>query len=224
MQRNHTKNIYHKFYRKKNSHSIANQRALELLSVMTQLNNSNFPILEIGAGIGTISETLLITTNNEIFAQEYDEACRDQLKKISKKFQNRLNVSGSIVIQAYKFIIIDGPYSKKEMYCAIKASRSTLKWIAIENGRTATRIQIAASLFKARYRQSTVEFRRQNYAPSLTFFYVDNPPYRQHLQIFMDLLFTLGKYWPKYLKLLSRKGASRHFKVGEKREGEFGKI
>ena len=221
---NHTNEIYYKFKSKKGSHSIANQLALELLCIMTQLDNSNLPILEVGAGIGTITETLLRTTNNEIFAQEYNELCREKLKKLEKSFPGKLNISDSIDIQTYKYIVIDGPYSKKEMFNAIKVSQFTLKWVAIENGRTATRIQIAISLFKAGLRQSTVEFRKDNYAPSLTFFYVHKPPYKNNLQTFMDLIFILGKYWPKYLKLLLRRGGRQHFKVGKKMEGEFGKV
>lgn len=216
-------NIFLNMQQQKGSHSIANYRALELLCIMTRLDEQKYPILEIGAGIGTITSTLLALTKNTIFAQEFDEECRKRLKSIKRSYPDRLKIGPNIDIQPYKFIIIDGPYHKEEMFEAIKVGKAKLKWVAIENGRTATRIQIANSLYKAGLRQSVVEFRRENYKPSLTFFFCDSPPQSLPVQTFADYCVVLLKYWPKYLKLLLKKGGHKHFRVGKKLEGEFGK-
>jgi phospholipid N-methyltransferase len=224
VNKNSVTKIYNLKRKQKGSHSIANERALELLRIMAQLDNTANPILEIGAGIGTITQVLLEKTDDMIYAQEHQKNCFDRLIKISRKFPNRLSISSNIEVLPYKYIIIDGPYNKKQMRNALKVSKGTLNWVAIENSRTATRIQIASSLFRVGYRQSTVEFRRSNYKPSLTFFYVYNPPYRQYFQITLDYFISCLKYWPKYLRLILKKGGSKHFRVGKKIEGEFGKL
>ena len=219
-----TKEIYESFKIKAGSHSIANLRALELLDIFVKIDDSKNPILEIGAGIGTVTTLLLSKTDVEIYAHEYQEACLQELDSLKKKYSNRLHVDKKIESLTYKFVIIDGPYDKKEMFEALRCSRNSLCWIAIENGRTSTRIQISSSLFRLRLRQQVVEFRRADYRPSLTLFFLDNVPYRQKSQILSDYVVVIFRFWPKYLKLLMRRGGSKHFRIGKKLEGEKGVV
>lgn len=214
--------IYSQFSKMPGSHSIANRRALELFEIFIRLDKSENPILEIGAGIGTITRLLLSTTKQKIYAQEFNDECIIKLTKIKKKYQARLYINKEIVANSYKFIIIDGPYNKLQMLNAIKLSANSLSWIAIENGRTATRIQIANSLYKAGFRQSVVEFKRPNFKPSLTLFFVETPPYKLRIQSLFDFLVIMCRFWPKYIKLILKYGG-KHYKVGKKLENEFGK-
>ncbi len=218
------KKIFEDFKNQPGSHSISNLRALELLEIFVKIDVTKNPILEIGAGLGTVTTLLLSATDDDIYAHEYQEACLQRLDSLKEKYPGRLHVSDRINALAYKFVVIDGPYDKKEMLDALRCSKNTLCWIAIENGRTSTRIQISSSLFKLGMRQQVVEFRRANYKPSLTLFFLDNVPYRQNSQILSDYILAMLRFWPKYLKLLMSRRGSKHFRIGKKLEGEKGVI
>jgi hypothetical protein len=224
LKKSNSHEIYESFNSGEGSHSISNLRALELLEIIIKMDDSDFPILEIGAGIGTITTLLLRKTSVEIYAHELQDSCIDRLSDLQKTYPARLFVDSYIKPLAYKFVVIDGPYDKDEMFDALKSSKSSIRWIAIENGRTATRIQISSLLFRLGVRQQVVEFRRANYKPSLTVFFLDRTPYRQSIQIFLDYILVMSKFWPKYLKLLMRPGGSKHFRVGKKIEEEFGVV
>jgi hypothetical protein len=224
MRESDSHELFNTFKNKEGAHSISNARALELIEIFIKMDDSETPILEVGAGIGTITTLLLNKTNVEIYAHELQASCVEKLGDIKKKYPGRPQIDSNIKPLIYKFIVIDGPYDKNEMFAALKLSKNTIRWIAIENGRTATRIQISSSLFRLGIRQQVVEYRRANYKPSLTVFFLDSAPYRQVAQNFSDYIQAMFKFWPKYLRLLIRRGGTKHYRVGRKIEGELGPL
>ena len=187
------------------------------------------PILEVGAGIGTITRILLQSYRNEVYCYELDQFCLGELRMLkknhAKKYSKRLHVISNLdKCDAINFfaIIIDGPISKKELSKIIKSSNN-LKFIVIENYRLLQRFWVTKLLYKAKFRQQYVEI-RHSFKPTATIFFVEKDCNKKlALHSFLDFANIVSRIFPK-LVLHSWQSKGKILKIGKYKENGSGVV
>ncbi len=142
---------WERFKKLPGSDAIASKAALLSILSLTLLRPPN-KVVEVGAGLGTITEFMLEFTSAQVISTEPVPALFKELKKReSLKFQVVLDETE---IDVDKFlpdwVIIDGP-------CNIEALRrlllpGSLEVIIVENQRIKTRFQVARALVQQKIR------------------------------------------------------------------------
>jgi phospholipid N-methyltransferase len=211
---------------------LGNLQVLQGLSYFFPTNIKavrNQPILEVGAGIGTITRILLQSYKNDVYCYELDQFCLNELrilkKNYAKKHSKRLHVISNLdKCNAIDFfaIIIDGPISKKELSKIIKSSNN-LKFIAIENYRLLQRFWVTKLLYKAQFRQQYIEI-RHDFKPTATIFFVEKDYDKKlALHLFLDFANVVSKIFPK-LVLHSWQSKGKILKIGKYNENGSGVV
>jgi hypothetical protein len=131
-------------------------------------------ILELGGGIGTLTEVLLKLTNAEVLVVENNQYCRTKLN------QNLLGHRAFELIEEYKFLsndtkaemlIIDvnnGIFNVKELILR----ESLLRVIFIEGHHLAHRLNISRTLLSKNYIQEYIDLRPSRGVKGCCFFHI----------------------------------------------------
>lgn len=199
--------VYWKGFKKKEfSEFIASATALRaILSLM--IIEPPRKVLEIGAGIGTISNFILENSNAEVYATEPDpqilEMCKTNLTKnlSEKKFKKFTIVQHegefSELIK-FDWIIIDGQISKSELLRHLV--NEDLNLIIIENQRLFSRLHIAFRLCKLGYRYNYLEI-DSNDETGIAAFKINHRGTRSNPLIVFEFIAFLLNVLPRMIKL-----------------------
>lgn len=136
--------IYTTFKEKRGSEFISKPVSIDFFVKFCKKENPQ-KILELGAGIGTISYTLLKYSDSFIDMYEENDFCKDKLKENLSEFKGRYHIIPSYKMlppkEHYDLIVVDGGGSKKgdtgytkAIYLFIRHIRS-LKVIYFEGSR-----------------------------------------------------------------------------------------
>src|SRR5262245_10272146 len=100
--------IFETFKAKEGSEHLANRVAIEaVLQTVRQLKPRK--VLEIGAGIGTVSYAVLKHTDAELVAVEHNEFCRQEMRKNLAGLRSYTVCDyGDIRPQQYDLVVVDG--------------------------------------------------------------------------------------------------------------------
>lgn len=188
----------------------------------------NKPILEIGAGIGTITKVLLESYSGDIYAYELNDFCLSKLEKIRKsdfkQSKKRLHLTSNLDnFNGINFsvIVIDGPISKKQLYSIVQNS-SELKLVIIDNYRLLQRVWVAKALRKAKFRQQFIEI-IVNEKPGAAVFFTFKQTKKLRMHTVIDFTLVFLRIFPKLARhVYSSKG--RVLTLGNKIEVKFERI
>ena len=213
--------VFKKYEQKSGSLAIAKLEALRVIEFFTQYKDlsTNYNILEIGGGIGTITNLLLLCTESKVYVQESNEFCRSELRKLKAQFPSRVEISSGIENQSYEFIIIDGPYNSKELELALKSSVG-LRIILFESGRIKSRVGVLRQVSKLKFRVQYLEFRDTNYKSVVGIFLPEKHPKRKRSEMGLDFLAIYLRLKLKYLRLVAITPKAKY--IGSWQEGETG--
>ena len=126
---------------------------LNLLEVIEKYDIKN--ALDWGAGIGTITNLLMISTDCYITAYELNEWCRDQFKK-NLTLTKRIELSNKFPLLAqYDLIVIDDDISRKQIKKLVRGRKT--KIIFIEGWRNKTVGHVSLALLLS---SSSAQFKR----------------------------------------------------------------
>ena len=208
--------------------SIAGFGCLSVIKGLSFFISNKQPILEIGAGIGTITKTLLENYKGKLYCHELNAFCTSELEKIKKsnykKAKSRVLITSDIdefIGVNFSLIVIDGPMSERKILSIIQNS-SELKIIVIENYRLRQRIWVAKSLRKAKFRQQLVEVtHNEKLSASVFFVFKQNNDLFMHIVI--DFFLVYLRIFPKFvLHLYTNLGIS--LASGDKLEHGFERL
>ena len=213
--------VFEKYEQKLGSLAMAKLEALRAIEFFAQYKDlsANYNILEIGGGIGTITNLLLQCTESKVYVQESNEFCRSELRELKAQFPSRVEISSGIENQSYEFIIIDGPYNSKELDLALKSSVG-LKIIIFESGRIKSRVGVLLQVSKLKFRVQYLEFRDKNYKSAAGIFLLEKHPKRKRSEIGLDFLFIYLRLKLKYIRLVATTPKAKF--SGSWQEGETG--
>lgn len=106
-----TKEIYQSFKQKSGSEVIAGLETLETITAITKKQDIK-NVLELGAGIGTISYCILANSNAHIDLYEPNEFCISELTKNLSEFKGRYTVIEDYRMlpprRNYDLVVVDG--------------------------------------------------------------------------------------------------------------------
>jgi phospholipid N-methyltransferase len=186
---------------------------------------SKKPILEIGAGIGTVTKVLLENYTGDVYAHELNDFCFSKLEKIRKsdykQSKKRLHLTSNLDDFTgidFCVIVIDGPISKKHL-CSIVQNSSELKLVIIDNYRLLQRVWVAKALRKAKFRQQFIEI-LVNEKPSAAVFFTFKQTKELRIHTIIDYVLVFLRIFPKLARhIYSSKG--RVLTLGDKIEVSF---
>ncbi len=206
---------------KPGSQAIASEAALLAMVGLATLRPPQH-VLEIGAGLGTITNLFSKITNSQILAVETVEELCQNLKEENLP---RVTVvsdfsSSSIAGFAPDWVIFDGPCQPKRLLELTSPSR--LSCIVVENQRLLTRIQIASFLFSRKLRFNYSELDSMNQT-GLAAFLLQNSAIAPMTLIgsFHDYSVFALRVMPRFIRQ-SIRSRGRNFLVGQRNEGEHG--
>lgn len=196
------------------------------------------PILEIGAGVGTLTRLLLKVFENPIVCFELDDYCIQKLEEFKESLcpqlggrlaitKNLRNLDSEMcathsIANGYYGLVIDGPILGRDLLDSIRRSKN-LRFVFVERYRLIQRAQVALFLFRCGFQQQYFET-RHNSRTTGAFFVVDistNGFFSQKIRAFVDFFITCLRLYPKLAKnLYQSKG--RNFKVGRYQENSKG--
>jgi len=213
--------VFEKYRQKSGSKAMAKLEALRAIEFLTLYENfsAKHNILEIGGGIGTITNLLLLCTQSTIYVQESSEFCQSELKKLQLGFPSRVKISSGIENQSYGFIIIDGPYNIKELEIALKSSKE-LKIILFEGGRVKSRIEVLHQINKLKFRVQYLEVRNSKYKSVAGIFFLGKYREQKRSESLLDFLVIYLRLKLKYVRLAAITSKAKH--VGSWQEDENG--
>jgi hypothetical protein len=199
-------------------------------------------ILEVGAGIGTITTLLLKTFSSRVIAYELSQFCLSKLHDLkadlpiqqSKRLiilndlshlhcYTNMSASNNSEIEtldraslplSFFGIIIDGPISNKSLSASIRNSVD-LRFVFIENWRLKQRFLVSLFLFRSGFRQQYIEVEHDSVPTGGLFLVVKGSKAlkKSALRIFFDLFLVLLRLVPKFLKNLWQ-SRGKSWKVG----------
>lgn len=198
--------LYKKFSQVDGNQHIASLYALEKIIDIIKVNQPK-SILEIGLGIGSISDTILeyATRGNisiEYFGTELNDFCLGELPKNLGEHYSKINLFDDLASvpdnRKYDFVIVDGSDEALE---SIKGIISENGVIFIEGDRTFQEERLRPIFPKSIYVQIISDFRNPGYGPFPAhrwcgggkLIYV-NPTFGQRLHHFRERLKTAYRY------------------------------
>jgi len=155
-----TELIFNKYAAQFGSDQIATKLALRIISDHLEKNNPQ-SILEIGAGIGTITELLIKKSpNSNILSFEKDEWCLSQLLKNvdEKQIQIFSKKQDLLTLQKIDFLIIDDYLDAKFTFELISKTRP--ESIFIEGHRRRQRLSVIRSYMKIGFNFDLKNYRK----------------------------------------------------------------
>jgi hypothetical protein len=205
------------------SHAIASHSALNAIFALSVIRPPKI-VLEIGVGLGTITNFLLSFTNAQVVGIEHSKFLRDSFINVNAARLMVFADESDLIQYEYFFdwIIADGPFDKSKLKLAML--NPNLQCIVVENQRIGSRLFFAHQLSKMRYRYSYMEldsYSQTGIAAFLIQSEIVSP--RSLMGQALDLLSFYVKVLPRYLKLVIR-SRGKILRVGKLFENESGVV
>jgi hypothetical protein len=206
---NNAEFIHKKYSDLSNNNFIASKLALLELQKVLDMNKFEHS-LELGGGIGTITELLLL---NGVRVSTYEDnlMCLHRLYNLRLSSENKLDVyselSDLLLLDAIDLLIIDYPINYVTLKKIITKNRNTISVIAIEGNRFYSRIHVIFSMIKLKLNFESVNFASlDNETEGIWFVNVNR---RIDFSYFKSLG-ILSKVLPRFIRLEIRYLISRH--------------
>jgi hypothetical protein len=203
------------------SDAIASKAALLAIIALTLVRPPK-KVLEIGAGLGTITHLILEFTPAELISTEPVEFLNLKLKNQESHFLRVVTDESEIDFKDFSpdWVIIDGPCNMKNLKKLLIPE--VLEVVIVENQRIMSRFRIAISLYKLGIRFNYSEIDSSNQTGIATFLTISKAVAKQNrIGMNLDMLAFFSRLGPRFIKqVLQSKGKS--LRIGSSLEDASG--
>lgn len=202
--------IYSKYSSQPGSREIASLLALEHISTNLLYNNIHI-VLELGGGIGTITELCLRTQSTEnVITFEDNDFCVEVLNVLKREFPEKLEIITKLE-KLHNFnaqmMIIDYPIHFEFLKSSIVNNRETIQIIIVEGNRYFSRLSVCYILLLQKKTFTITTFVNKNDDREALFILKIT---KQNLPNYFISFVALLKLIPRYFRLQCRYLISRH--------------
>lgn len=191
------------------SEAIASQAALLAIVALTLVRPPK-RVLEIGAGLGTITHLILEFTPAQLISTEPVKFLNQKLKSQESKFLRVVTDESEISFREFSpdWVIIDGPCNMKSLKQLLVPG--VLQVVIVENQRIMSRLRIAIALNKLRIRFNYSEIDSSDQTGIATFLTISKTVAKQsRIGMTLDMFAFFSRLGPRFLKqILSSRGKS----------------
>jgi precorrin-6B methylase 2 len=212
---------WERFKKLPGSEAIASKAALLAIIALTLVRPPR-KVLEIGAGLGTITHLILEFTPAELISTEPVEILNQDLKRQESQFLRVVTDESEIDFKDFSpdWVIIDGPCNMQSLKKLL--APGVLEVVVVENQRIMSRFKVATTLYKLGIRFNYSELDSSDQTGIATFLTISERVAKQNrVGMTLDMLAFFSRLGPRFLKqILYSKGKS--LRIGSNLEDASG--